>query len=284
MVDGENRLWLQEALIARGPRPRLFLPRQPRLRRRALAREKEARAKRLGVWASCVYRIEPALDVKRLGRLIHSYQLVEGTVVAVGEGGGRLYLNFTKDWRSDFTVSVDRKDASAFAAAGIDLKALIGRRLRARGFLAWRNGPMIEASHPEQIELLPEDPHEERTQSPPCGKQDRLSLYSRSGVIVALRMPQAGQPGSVQPAPWSRSRASFRSTGRRSSTSGGRRGPRCGPGLLAFLARRALRKDDEASRTTAEQIAVAMAGEMMARSQEERRPFLAQGKQQHRNP
>jgi hypothetical protein len=53
---------------------------------------------------------------------------------------------------------VDRKDLSAFAAAGIDLRSLGGKRVRVRGTLAWRNGPMIEASHPEQIELLPEGP------------------------------------------------------------------------------------------------------------------------------
>ena len=45
-----------------------------------------------------------------------------------------------------------------FAAAGIDAKSLAGRRLLARGTLAWRNGPMIEASHPEQLELLPDGP------------------------------------------------------------------------------------------------------------------------------
>jgi hypothetical protein len=130
-----------------------------------LARESEARAKRLGVWHSSAYRIVQALDLERLGRLIHSYQLVEGKVAAVGEGGGRIYLNFAEDWRSDFTVSVERKDAPAFATAGMDLKALAGKRLRMRGFLAWRNGPMIEASHPEQIELLPAGPEEE-TQPP----------------------------------------------------------------------------------------------------------------------
>ncbi len=167
MVEGENRLWLQEALVARGLARVYSFSDNRACVAELLAREKEARAKRLGVWASYVYRIERALDVKRLGRLIHSYQLVEGTVVAVGEGGGRLYLNFTKDWRSDFTVSVDdRKNASAFAAAGIDLKALAGKRLRARGFLAWRNGPTIEATHPEQIELLPDNPHEENANPP----------------------------------------------------------------------------------------------------------------------
>ena len=43
---------------------------------------------------------------------------------------------------------------AAFTAAGIDLTALAGKRLRVRGWVMWRNGPMIEATHPEQIELL----------------------------------------------------------------------------------------------------------------------------------
>lgn len=162
VVEGESRLWLQERLIAKGLARVYSFADNRSCVAELLAREGEAPAKRLGVWASYVYRIEPALDVKRLGRLIHSYQLVEGTVVAVGEGGGRLYLNFGPDWRSDFTVSIERKTVGAFAAAGIDLKALAGRRLRARGYLAWRGGPMIEATHPEQIEVLPEYPPEEK--------------------------------------------------------------------------------------------------------------------------
>ncbi len=160
VVGGADRLWLQEALLAQGLARVYSFPDNRACVGELLAREREARAKRLGLWASYAYRIEQALDVKRLGRLIHSYQLVEGTVASVGEGGGRVYLNFAPDWRSDFTISVERKDVSAFAAAGIDLNTLAGTRLRARGFLAWRNGPMIEASHPEQIELLPASPRE----------------------------------------------------------------------------------------------------------------------------
>jgi hypothetical protein len=112
-----------------------------------LAREQEARAKRLGLWSSSAYRIEDAGDAERLGRLIHSYQLIEGS--------SRLYLNFATDWRSDFTISIARKDAAAFAAAGLDPRTLAGKRLRVRGWFVWRNGPMIEATHPDQIELLP---------------------------------------------------------------------------------------------------------------------------------
>jgi hypothetical protein len=65
--------------------------------------------------------------------------------VAVGESAGRLYLNFTPDWRSDFTVSIAHKDVSAFGAAGINLTALPASAYERGGFLAWRNGPMIEA-------------------------------------------------------------------------------------------------------------------------------------------
>ena len=79
-------------------------------------------------------------------------------MAAIGEGRIRIYLNFARDWRRDFTLSIDRKNEAAFAAAGIDLRALAGKRVRVRGTLIWRNGPMIEADHPEQIELLPDSP------------------------------------------------------------------------------------------------------------------------------
>jgi micrococcal nuclease len=166
VVEGDNRIWLQEQLLAKGLARVYSFPDNRACVAELLAREREARAKRLGLWGSSAYRIVKALDLERLGRLIHSYQVVEGTVVAVGEGRIRMFLNFAQDWRRDFTVSIDRKDVSAFAAAGIDLKALAGRRLRARGVLAWRNGPLIEATHPEQIELLPDHPPEENAKPP----------------------------------------------------------------------------------------------------------------------
>ena len=95
-------------------------------------------------------------NVERFGRLTRSYQLVEGAVAEVGESGGRLYLNFDKDWRKDFTILMERKDGEAFKAAGIDPKALAGKKLMVRGWVEWRNGPMIHATHAEQIELLPD--------------------------------------------------------------------------------------------------------------------------------
>lgn len=152
-VTGDNRLWLQEELVGKDLAQVYSLSDNRACTSELLAREQESEGKRLGLWASSAYRIEDAGDAERLGRLIHSHQLIEGRVLNVGESGNRLYLNFAGDWRSDFTISIARKDAAALAAAGLDPPTLAGKHVRVRGWLAWRNGPMIEATHP--IELLP---------------------------------------------------------------------------------------------------------------------------------
>jgi len=49
-----------------------------------------------------------------------------------------------------------RSCSAADAAPRIDPKVLAGKKLRVRGWVEWRNGPMIHATHAEQIELLPD--------------------------------------------------------------------------------------------------------------------------------
>ncbi|MET0157241.1 MAG: thermonuclease family protein, partial [Methyloceanibacter sp.] len=108
-VTGDRRLWLQEELVGKRLARVYSLPDNRACTAELLAREKEARGKRLGLWSSSAYRIEDAGNAERLGRLIHSYQLIEGTVLNVGEGSGRLYLNFAGDWHSDFTSALRGK-------------------------------------------------------------------------------------------------------------------------------------------------------------------------------
>jgi endonuclease YncB( thermonuclease family) len=156
VVKGGERVWLQGELVAKGLARVYSFSDNHACVDDLLAREAEARAKGIGLWGAWAYRVLDAGNLERLGRLTRSYQLVEGVVAQVGESGGRLYLNFDKDWRRDFTILLERKDGEAFKAAGIDPKALAGKRLRVRGWVEWRNGPMIHATHAEQIELLPE--------------------------------------------------------------------------------------------------------------------------------
>lgn len=154
-VAGEGEpAWLQETLVARGF-ARVYSLSDARACVPALfSVEAMAREARAGLWRSWAYRVRDAADIEGLGRLTRTYQLVEGTVHAIGEGRRLLYVNFAEDWRRDFTVTIERRQLARFEAAGLDFGRLAGARVRVRGWLEWWNGPMIAATNPEQIEVL----------------------------------------------------------------------------------------------------------------------------------
>jgi micrococcal nuclease len=154
VVRGETKTWVQGALIAEGLARVYSFADTRACVGELLESETTARAARRGIWHSWAYRVQDASDAKRLGRLTHTYQLVEGTVHAVGEGRRWIYVNFAEDWRHDFTIAIARKDLAVFETAGFDLERLAGARVRVRGWVEWWNGQMIKATHPEQIEVL----------------------------------------------------------------------------------------------------------------------------------
>ncbi len=144
--------WVQGALLASGMARVYTFADNRALSREMLGLEREARAKGRGIWSNDFYRILSPDDAERH---IDSFQLVEGRIEAVAVVRGRAFLNFGRNWRTDFTVEIDPADLKAFRESGLDPKALEGRRVRARGWLKSRNGPAIQATHPEQIELVP---------------------------------------------------------------------------------------------------------------------------------
>ncbi|MFP6688588.1 MAG: hypothetical protein VCD31_04600 [Alphaproteobacteria bacterium] len=85
---------------------------------------------------------------------VGSFQLVEGRVMdsAIVRRSG--YVNFGADWKSDFTISIAPRDRKLFGPEGEDILALKGRIVRGRGWIKSFNGAMIEATHPEQIEVF----------------------------------------------------------------------------------------------------------------------------------
>src|SRR5258705_433924 len=82
------------------------------------------------------------------------FTLVEGKVVSVRESGGTIYVNFGRRWSEDFTVTISKRHERIFAAAGLEPQKLSGRRVVVRGWVEERGGPWIEASTPEQIEIV----------------------------------------------------------------------------------------------------------------------------------
>jgi len=69
---------------------------------------------------------------------------------------GGAHLNFGANWRTDFNRTLNPKAARLFRREGIDVAKLKGRAVRVQGWLKSFNGPMITATHSEQIEVLGE--------------------------------------------------------------------------------------------------------------------------------
>lgn len=149
----EDGLWVQGEMLRRGMARVYSFPDNRAVVGEMLALEQEARAARRGIWGHSYYRV---LDHSEAGRFIDSFQLVEGRVLAAERRGNRAYLNFDADWRSDFTITLDNRALRLFEQAGIDPTEMAGKKIRIRGWLKSFNGPAIDATHPEQIEVLDE--------------------------------------------------------------------------------------------------------------------------------
>lgn len=113
--------------------------------------ERSARDARRGIWGLRFYALRAP---EQTARHIGTFQVVEGRVLDAAKVKGRVYLNFGEDWRMDFTVTLPAATLRMFRKLGRDPLALEGQRIRVRGWLKKRNGPMIKASHPEQIEVI----------------------------------------------------------------------------------------------------------------------------------
>jgi endonuclease YncB( thermonuclease family) len=134
-----------------------------------LRRESAARTARAGLWADQYYELLPADDPAGIVAQRGRFALVQGKVVSVHRSGATLYLNFGRHWSQDFAVTIRKPNEGSFAATGISLSGLAGRRVLVRGWIEARDGnevgagvgawraPWIEAAHPEQIELTDHD-------------------------------------------------------------------------------------------------------------------------------
>ncbi len=154
-VDGaEAGRSIQEELVSRGQAfvsPRIS---DPECYKRMLAAEQTAREQTLGLWAVPGHGLRAATNPASLRAELGRFAVVEGRVLSVRQARAMIYVNFGRRWDEDFTVVIRKRNEPAFLAALHHVKRLEGRMVRIRGWLEARGGPLIEADHPHQIELL----------------------------------------------------------------------------------------------------------------------------------
>jgi endonuclease YncB( thermonuclease family) len=153
VTNDKNARWAEAELIAQGHARVAARVGERACAIALLARERAARAANLGLWADPYYVIRPADDAAAVAAERGRFAIVEGKVLSVRESGPTIYVNFGRRWTQDFTVTIAKRNESAFTSAGLEPKRLQGRRVRVRGYVEQRGGPWVEATRPEQIEL-----------------------------------------------------------------------------------------------------------------------------------
>lgn len=168
VIDELEQIWIQGRLVAEGHALAYSLPGSRACVRALQQRETRARRAGSGVWAGSWYAPVAAAQTAKLAKRRYEFQIVEGQVVSVGVTRNWTFLNFGEDYETDFTVAIRAGDRKHFTGSDIALDELEGKRLRIRGWIERWNGPVIKATHPEQIELLEPDTDETapETQNP----------------------------------------------------------------------------------------------------------------------
>jgi endonuclease YncB( thermonuclease family) len=152
-VENANGVWLQGMLLEAGLAQVQTRPGESARAAEMLALEHAARAAGRGLWQFPAFA--PIAADRLREDAIGSFRIVQGEVVRVAPTDHYLYLNFGDDWRTDFTIRLRRGELDdAFARSGVSIERLAGRRVEARGYVLEAGGPLIEVSHPEQIEVL----------------------------------------------------------------------------------------------------------------------------------
>ena len=155
--------------------------------------ERIARQARRGLWAEAAYAIRPAAGPLALSRRRSSFQVVEGHIERVGQGRGAIYLDFGVG-HGAFSVSLRRADRALLGDSADNPKALEGKVVLVRGWIARRSGtftgPVIDLSAGGLIEVL-ETAAEGRPSAPNVWARHRRSAgawrYSGS------QRPELGQ-------------------------------------------------------------------------------------------
>jgi len=158
-------LWLQKHMLLEGMARVYTFADNRALAADLLGFERIARAQGKGIWSHPYYAVRTASQLERNAGKAGQFLLVEGMVVKVANFRDRSYVNFGDDYKTDFSLMIEARDRERFGTGDEEdrnhdetgrayLSGLTGQNIRVRGWLFYRNGPMIKLTHPEQIELL----------------------------------------------------------------------------------------------------------------------------------
>ncbi len=136
--------WIQKELLLSGMARVFNIANNRKLAKEMLEAEKTARKNHKSKYL--------IISDKQAEQHIGSFQIIEGRVFSVKKTKNKVWINFDKNWKTDFTILVEKNVNRMFEKSGIELETMKGQLIRVRGWIEKYNGAMIKLTCPEQIE------------------------------------------------------------------------------------------------------------------------------------
>ncbi len=145
---------LQEALVRDGLARAVWFPGEGDCLKRFLDAEKAPRGAKTGLWAGggTFRATDPAL-ADNAGRPV----VVIGRVVSVNHGDRVVFVDFGRNYRTDFTVLIAPAIASQMAEEGRPVETLVGKEVEVRGMMEKSGGPAVRLNDPAEITINRDD-------------------------------------------------------------------------------------------------------------------------------
>ena len=153
--NGQQK-WLQADLILRGLATVYATDHNKRCFQLLEKKEQQARKQKQGEWQTGKrLRIYDEKNVQRLNQHPQgNFVIVKGQVQSIGRSSNNTFINFDKNWRTDFTIVIASKLLSRKTLTWPYLKGLVGKKVIARGWLDHWNGPMIRIEIPQMLQVI----------------------------------------------------------------------------------------------------------------------------------
>ncbi len=152
IVIKKDESWLQGLYLANGLARVYTAPTDTSMLSQMYEAEKSARKNKHGLWGKdSNHRI---LSPKQTPDYIGDFVVIEGTPLNTATVKNNIYLNFGKDWKTDFTVQIPSTLRKKFAKENINALSLAQQPIRVRGYLRDYNGALIELEDTAHLEIL----------------------------------------------------------------------------------------------------------------------------------
>ena len=109
---------------------------------------------KIGIWEKSAQILNQDTAQEHIG----TFQIVEGKIYSASMRSNTIYANFTRDWKTDFTIRVKKENRILFSRSGHNPLSWNGKEVQVRGYVEDYNGPMITVTHPSQIKILDAKP------------------------------------------------------------------------------------------------------------------------------